>query len=401
MTNPAPGVDTRPASRPSATRPLLPYYAAMGITFGSLASVVTLLGDLRDEFGLTETEIGLIVGIGFFAAFITQLTLGRLADRGHGPAMVRFGMLVAAASMVGFAFASSFLGFVAARAALGFAIGILQPAIRRTVVLTDTDHTGRNLGRLGLAEIVGFALTPAAAAGLAEVANLDLPFYVIAAATVITLVAMGRLDADSGTRGTSSESSIRLLRDRVVAGSLLLVTSQFLMIGAWEAVWSVSLTDLGAETWTIGLSFTLLAIPMALLAPIGGSLAQRNGGVGLVVGGLGMATVISVLLGVFDSVWALIGTSMALGVGAGLGYTAGLYVYSQTVDDDRQAAAQGLLGATEVLFAGISSVIAAWLYDASGRGAVWWVMPILSGLTMLVGLGLRSTGETTESHRVD
>ncbi|MXW96443.1 MAG: hypothetical protein F4Z64_13230, partial [Acidimicrobiaceae bacterium] len=52
---------------------------------GSLASVITLLGDLRDEFGLSETQLGLIVGAGFFAAFVTQLTLARVADRGHAP----------------------------------------------------------------------------------------------------------------------------------------------------------------------------------------------------------------------------------------------------------------------------------------------------------------------------
>ena len=371
---------------------LLPYYLSIAITMGSLASVVTLLGDLRDEFGLTETEVGLVVGAGFFTAFITQLTLGRLADRGHAPAMVRIGMLAAAASMIGFALSNSFFTFVLARAVLGVAIGLAQPAIRRTVVLADPRHTGRNLGRLGLGEITGFALTPALAAALAEVGTLDLPFYVLAAIVVVTLAAMGRLDADGGARTTERVSLFDLLSNRVVTGTLILVTSQFLMIGAWEAVWAVSLTDLGAETWEIGLSFTLFALPLGALAPLGGALAQRSGGVALCVGGLGSAAVFAVLLGVLDSVWGLIGVSMLMGIGAGFGYTAGLYVFSQTVGDDRQAAAQGVFGATEVLFGGISSVTAARLYDVSGRGAVWWVMPALSLTVLLFGLALRSGG---------
>lgn len=369
---------------------LLPYYVAIGIAMGSLASVVTLLGDLRDDFGLTETEVGLIVGSGFFTAFVTQLTLGRLADRGHAPAMVRFGMLAAAASMIGFALASSFWMFIVARGALGVAIGLAQPAIRRTVVLADPKHTGRNLGRLGLGEIVGFAFTPALAAALAEVGNLDLPFYVLSGIVLVTLAGMGRLEADAGARTTERVSPFDLLRDPVVTGTLILVTSQFLMIGAWEAVWAVSLTDLGAETWEIGLSFTLFAIPLGALAPLGGSMAQRTGGVALCVGGLGASAVIAVLLGVLDSLWSLIGVSMLMGVGAGLGYTAGLYVFSQTIGDDRQAAAQGLFGATEVLFGGVASVLAARLYDVSGRGAVWWVMPALSLAALLFGLALRS-----------
>jgi MFS transporter, PPP family, 3-phenylpropionic acid transporter len=373
----------------------------MGIAMGSLASVVTLLGDLRDDFGLTEMQIGLIVGSGFFTAFVTQLTLGRLADRGHAPTMVRFGMMAAATAMAGFAVSSSFLTFVLARAALGFAIGLLQPAIRRTVILTDREHTGRNLGRLGLAEITGFALTPAAAAVLVEVGTLDLPFFVIAATTVATLLAMGRLQPDEALQSVSRESSLQLLRSPVLAGTLLLVTSQFLMIGAWEAVWAISLTDLGAATWTIGLSFTLFALPMAAFAPLGGSIAQRTGGLGLAVAGLSFATAASLLFAVFDSVAALIIVAMFIGVGAGFGYTAGLFVFSQTVDDDRQAAAQGLFGATEVLFSGVSSVLAAWMYDISGRETVWIVMPILAGIAIIGGLALRSSGSHREPQPVD
>ena len=42
----------------------------------------------------------------------------------------------------------------------------------------------------------------------------------------------------------------------MVAGTLLLprcltLTSRFVMIGAWEAVWAVSLIDLGAATWEV------------------------------------------------------------------------------------------------------------------------------------------------------
>ena len=87
---------------------LLSYYLAQGLCMGSLGSVITLLGDLRDEFGLSETQLGLIVGAGFFTAFVTQITLGRVADRGHAPLMVRIGLVAAGASMIGFAASSGF-----------------------------------------------------------------------------------------------------------------------------------------------------------------------------------------------------------------------------------------------------------------------------------------------------
>ena len=370
-------------------RRLLSYYMAQGLCMGSLVSVITLLGDIRDEFGLTETQIGLIVGAGFFTAFVTQLGLGRVADRGHAPLMVRIGLVAAAASMVGFAASSDFATLVASRAMLGIAIGVAQPAIRRTVILADPAHTGRNLGRLGVVEVVWFALTPAVAAVLAEAFNLDMPFYALAGLAGMTVLIMGRFESDEGALGMRTTSSLHLLRDRVVAGTLLLVTSQFVMIGAWEAVWAVSLVDLGAATWEVGLSFTLFAIPLGALAPVAGAWAQRTGGLRLCVGGLLGSAAAGVLLAMFNSVWSLVAVSMLMGIGAGLGYTAGLYAYSQTVTDDRQASSQGLMGATEVLLGGITAVLGAWLYDISGRGLVWTVIPTLMALTLAGGLWWR------------
>ena len=368
---------------------LLFYYLAQGLTMGSLASVITLLGDLRDEFGLSETQVGLIVGAGFLTAFITQLTLARVADRGHAPLMVRLGLVAAAASMVGFAASGDFWTLVGSRAMLGVAIGAAQPAIRRTVILADPAHTGRNLGRLGVAEVVGFALTPAVTALLADAFNLDVPFYVLAGVAAVTVLMMGRLESGEGALAIRTTNSLKLLADRVVAGTLLLVTSQFVMIGAWEAVWAVSLVDLGADTWEVGVSFTLFALPYGALAPVSGAWAQRNGGLRLCAAGLLASAVCGGLLGLFDSVWSLVGVSMVLAIGAGLGYTAGLYAYSQTVSDDRQASSQGLMGACEVLLAGVTSVLGAWLYDISGRGLVWTVIPALTVLALAGGLWWR------------
>ena len=368
---------------------LLSYYLAQGLCMGSLASVVTLLGDLRDEFGLSETQLGLIVGSGFFTAFVTQITLARVADLGHALMMVRIGLAAAAASMVGFAASSGFWTMLGSRAILGIAIGMAQPAIRRTVILADPVHTGRNLGRLGVVEVVWFALTPAAAAVVADAFNLDLPFYLLAAVAVATVLMMRRVDPEESAVAARTTNSLRLLGDRVVAGTLLLVTSQFLMIGAWEAVWAVSLVDLGAATWQIGVSITLFAMPLAVVAPLAGSWAQRTGGLRLCVSGLFISAAVAVLLGVFDSLWSLVAVLMVMGIGAGAGYTAGLYTYSQTVTHDRQASSQGLMGASEVLLGGVTSVLGAWLYDIAGRVLVWSVIPALMVVALIGGLWWR------------
>ena len=51
----------------------------------------TIVDDYRDEYGISETAIGVVIGIGFTAAFLSQLVIAPLADRGHARAMVLFG----------------------------------------------------------------------------------------------------------------------------------------------------------------------------------------------------------------------------------------------------------------------------------------------------------------------
>ena len=53
----------------------------------------TLLDDMRDEYGIGESALGAVIGIGFVAGFVAQVTIAPLADRGHARALVIVGHL--------------------------------------------------------------------------------------------------------------------------------------------------------------------------------------------------------------------------------------------------------------------------------------------------------------------
>ena len=74
---------------------LLPYCIVAGSMSLGYGSIYTLLADLRDRYGFTEAQLGVIVAAGFLAGFVTQLALARLADRGYAPLLVRGGILLA------------------------------------------------------------------------------------------------------------------------------------------------------------------------------------------------------------------------------------------------------------------------------------------------------------------
>ena len=61
---------------------------AMG--YGALFS---MLDDFRDEYGISESALGAVIGIGFFAGFVAQILIAPLADRGHARRLVLGGMV--------------------------------------------------------------------------------------------------------------------------------------------------------------------------------------------------------------------------------------------------------------------------------------------------------------------
>ena len=68
--------------------------AIMSMTYGVM---FTMLDDYRDEYGISESGLGLVLAIGFFAAFVGQITLAPLADRGHAKRMMIMGFALPSA----------------------------------------------------------------------------------------------------------------------------------------------------------------------------------------------------------------------------------------------------------------------------------------------------------------
>jgi len=350
-------------------RSLLPYCLVSGSVALGYGSIYTLLADLRDRFGFSGTQLGLIVAAGFLAGFCAQLFLARQADRGHAAIMVRGGVIVAALAMLASAVATQFWAFVLARLLLGLGSGTVGPAIRRVVITRDPDHVGQNLGRLASFDVAGFVCGPLLAAVADQVAGLRAPFWFLAALLVGVLVLAVRLDLTAGP-ATNDDRVIReLITLPAMRAALAMAVAFYLTVGMFEAVWAVLLRDRGAQTWLIGLTLSLFSVPMIFIAPIGGRTAQRRGPLRVVTVSLSVATVCTFSYGVLPSLWMLLAVS-ALHAAADSFTMPGNQVAAALASPPRWAySAQGLLGAAGLATAGVTGLAAGFLYQHGGRVA--------------------------------
>jgi MFS transporter, DHA1 family, multidrug resistance protein len=251
----------------------------------------------------------------------------------------------------------------------------VSPAVRRVVIARDPANIGANLGTQGAFDIAGFVIGPVLAGTLADLVGFRAPFVVLVVVFAVLLVLAGRLDLRAGVVSEKGRSVRSLLTIPAMQAALFASIAFYITIGMFEAVWSPMLKDLGAETWLIGVSFSLFTIPMIVLAPIGGRMAQRRGPMRVVVFSIFLATLCTLTYG-FVPLWAMLVVSLVHACADAFTMPGNQIAVAIASPPDQLAAGQGLLGSAGLLVAGAMGVIGGELYDNAGRK---WLFSLTAG----------------------
>ena len=369
------------AARPS----LVPYYLILFGMSAGLASVMTLLAEFRNKLGFSQFGIGLGVATGFVAAFVASIVFAPQADRGRAPLMLRSGLLLGIAGLLVVAIANDLWHFVVGRALFGLAFGIAHPAARRTVIVADPENLGLNMGRLGAFDVAGFVVGPTVAALLHALGGFRTPFWTMAALLALLVPTAWRARPDTAARDIERRRPTDLFRNRRLVGAFFVVASYFVFIGAFESIWVLEMDHRGAEQWQIGAAVTVVALPIAVLSPWGGVLAQRYGARRWAIGVLTTCAVFSASFGLVEGLVALVALTAACSCAEGIGFPSTPMLVSAAVPEDRQAAAQGLASAVEVGTAAVASLGLAAIYDTSGDTVAWAVTAVTMAVLLVIG----------------
>ncbi len=376
-------------SRSRSSTVLLTFGFGLALLAMGYGALFSMLDDIRDTYGVAEGALGAVIGMGFFAGFFAQVLIAPLADRGHARQLVIAGMVVNVVGLLMLAGARSFVPLLLGRFVMGIGVGIAVPAVRRIVILADPDRIGNNLGRLLAAEVGGFAAGPAVAALLVGHFGIPVPFLVIAGATVVALpfVITGsrRIIDTEDTQVASQRMAFDLLRIRPYAGALLMGCAVWVMIGSFDALWSVALDDLHTADWIANLGITLFALPLVVFGAAGGRLSQRVGPFRVGAVGLVLGAGFMILYGLVPSGIAMFVVAMVHSVNDGLTVSSTGVAAGMVVPPERQAGAQGLLGGAQTLLAGITALVAGTMYEQFGRTAAYTVAAALMLVLVVAG----------------
>ena len=362
----------------------------------------TIVDDYRDEYGISETAIGVVIGVGFLAAFMSQVLIAPLADRGHARKVVLFGVAINVVGLLLMGFSTTLAPILIGRFISGIGIGAAIPAARRIVILADPNHLGQNLGRLLAADVFGFALGPALSALLVGPFGIPAPFVVVSVATLVTLAFVTRVHVVESGSSVHRRLAVDLLKIRPFAGAVVLGSAVFVMIGSFDALWALVHSDLGTTKWLANLGIMLFALPLIILGPIGGRWAQVYGPFKVAVAGLIGGAFFMSLYGVLPTGGMIFAVAMVHAISDGFTVSSTGVAVGMTVPEDRQAGAQGVLGGAQALAAGIMAVVTGALYDQYGRTVAYAACGIVMLVLVAAGAWLaRSAWSLTRPLHVD
>ena len=367
-------------------RLLIALFVAIAVKSSAYGVMFTMLDDYREQFGISEGSLGLVIAIGFFTSFFAQITIAPMADRGRSRQLIFIGLSLAIVGNFAMAFSDSLPELLGSRFISGVGLGCALPAMRRVIIVSEPENLGRNLGRVLSCEVGGFAAGPVLSAFLVAPFGIPAPFLVIGIAlSVVTATIFAMPIPETAAEDHPTERfAIDLLRNRAITAGVLIGVAVFFMIGTFDSLWALMMSDLNAPTWMANTGVTLFVLPMVVMAPYGGRFVQRvgpfrAGGFGMLFGAACMT-----LYGIISVPWLLMVVFLAHTLNDGMTVTSAGVSVGMVAPPERQAGAQGLLGGVQTLTGGIAASFAGVSYEFLGRTTTF----AIAGLVMASLIGV-------------
>ena len=240
---------------------MLPMFVAEGTIWVGFGALLPILPIYFTQHGVDLPTLGIVVAAWPAARLLGEPLFGWIADRGPRKAMMVLGLVLAAVFAVAPLFVVGPAAFIVFRALAGLSTSIYDPAARGYLVdANPPERHGELFGLYGAAQMGGLMIGPAIggiAAGLTGqptvvfwVAGLMIVLSALLVATRVpnrAHVARAATADDEPTRRRTSRPGRRGSCNRLLIAAVALNVGSFFASGAYEVVWSLYLTHLGAS----------------------------------------------------------------------------------------------------------------------------------------------------------
>jgi MFS transporter, DHA1 family, tetracycline resistance protein len=350
--------------------------------------VMPLLPRFAEQFGLSPTQIGVLLAAYPLCQLVAGPILGRLSDRYGRRPVLAVSQAGTAISFLILGLSSNYTVMLLARMLDGASGGNILVAQAYVADVTKPEHRARGFGLIGAAFGVGFVLGPLLGGLLVALPvppawRLSVPFLVAAGfSTLAWVLVLSRLP-ESLPADAKDRQGARVLSWRGVADTLsdarigLLVAVGALVVLAFAALEGTFSLFLEARLgWTPGraaFGFAFLGLVSAVVQ--GGlirRLVPRFGEPRLILAGIACLAAGLAAMALVSSPWTLLGAALIVGVGQGLSSPTVQGLLSRVTPGGEQGAVFGTLTSAQTLARMVNYVVANRLLGRGDPSAPYW-----------------------------
>jgi DHA1 family multidrug resistance protein-like MFS transporter len=267
---------------------------AVFVVFLGIGTILPVLTIYAQEKGITTADIGIATSAWMLANFLFQMPMGWLSDRiGRKPLMI-FGLVLHIGITLAYLGMDNAPMLIVLRFFDGLGGAAVWPAARAHVMdHAPAERRGQALGMMGAAINGGIMIGPAIGGFLGGVSGFNGPLWFGAITGLLSLVYLG-WKVKNTRRTTTTEEAVPVSPEVSAAPERPLkwgaVLPVFLTAAGWgvagsffSVIWNIWMHDLGASLDLIGLSYTLFALPLLVVGPWAGKVADRRNRVALIL----------------------------------------------------------------------------------------------------------------------
>ena len=350
----------------------------LGVVFLDRTAFGLLAPMIQPEFGLDNTQVGLITGVLAVTWSLSSFGLTRAADlTGRSKLLLVAGTVIFSLASISSGLAVGLLTLLAARALMGLAEGGLPP-LTFHIVNSEVAAERRGLA-VGLTSTIGLQaiplLGPLIIVGIGTAYGWREAFWVAGIPGLIMAAAIwGFVRSPPHTRDqdTPKGSVVPLLKVRNIRFAMVLATlcmTGYATLLGFGPLYLVQVAGLGSGT--MGVIMTGVGVVGVLCAFVGPMLSDRLGRKPVIFGAYAISMGGALLLAFADRSLPLLfaGTVLAGAGGAGSGALIMAIIPGESAPPHLRGTAMGFnAGVGEMLGAGLMPVAVGWLADrVTGR----------------------------------
>lgn len=296
------------------------------------SALVPLLPSLKEDFGMSEGDAGLLTGVYGAGVLIAAVPAGWFASKVGGRTALLSGLVGIGAFSVLFGLADRIWLLELARFCQGISGALLwSGAISWVVVAGPVERRGMLIGLIAAAATVG-ELAGAPLGALAHLLGLDVVFIGVAVLAMILLLVVLTLPAPKLQADQLTRALLRRSVDPLLLRTLFLLAVAATTFGVVTVVAPLRLADFGAGALAIAGAFVVGSVIESIAGPQVGRLSDRIGRIRPFQIGAVIAALAVTGLAALQGVWVLSALVALFALGAAFAFTPAMALAADVAD---------------------------------------------------------------------